>query len=483
MPGIPTSNIFQPGAISIPAANRQLMTDLQILQRHYYKYFVQKYGTQNYTMWLSTFAGMEETKGKEFYHRESLGKLMLHVANKTAVVAPAAGATITSTIQVADHYNAGTQSAIRVGETVKTASSGIEGKVLTVDKSVANAHSMTIRPLRIDQAFVSAGSANLLAGEVIKLMSNSEAGEASSNIDPQVPVEEKITNYCTELRDDWTATDLAEMEEVEYQLQGIDGQVSAGINQNGQSAYTYRGLTEANRRWLNNADLKLLFGGLQTNTGLNAAATGTKGFVPEVVARGNTVSYAIGSLDVGLIHSVTAMMDVYGNPLQNQWMMDIKQRQEFDDALFALYPAGAFVWGNGSASEEASVGYGFQQFRIDNYVLQLAKNPMFNTEVLYGVTPDVDQYRNFGIIVPQGSKSVKYANGMGNEQMGQIPNVTVMYEQPRGGGTIANGIKVWQYGGAAPDNLTATMKDTVSMIAYKGIRLMGAVQFFTVQGS
>lgn len=482
MAGIPTSNIFQPGSISLPAANRQLISDLQILQRHYYKDFVEKYGAQNWTTWLSTFSDMEQVNGKEFYHYEDLGKLMLHVVNKTAVTAPAAGATVTITIQVADHYNSGTESAIRVGETVKTTSSGIEGKVLTVDKSTPNAHQMTVRPLRADQAFVSAGSADLLAGEGIKLMSNSEAGEASSNIDPQMPVNEKITNYCTEIRDDWTATDLAEMEEVEYTVAGVSG-LSDGINQDGQSAYTYRGLTNANRRYLNNIDAKLLFGGLQTNTGLNAAATGTKGFVPEVVARGNPIAYTVGSLDLSIIHAVTAMMDVNGNPMQNQWLMDIKQRQEFDDALFNLYPAGAFVWGQGSASEEASVGYGFQSFRIDNYVLQAGKNPMFNTEVMYGFTPDTDQYRNFGIIVPQGSKSVRYSNGAGNENMGKIPNVTVMMQEPRGGGSKGNGIKVWEYGGAARDNMTGTMKHTVSMICYRGIRLMGAQQFFTVVGS
>lgn len=481
--GISTgSNIFQPGAISIPQANRQLMSDLQILNRHFYKYFINKYPNQMFTNWLATFAGMEETKGQEFYHYESLGKRMLHVVNKTAVAAPAAGATVTVVIQVADHYNAGTQSAIRVGETVKTASSGIEGKVLTIDKTTANAHSMTIRPLRADQAFVSAGSANLLANEVLKLMSNTEAGEASSNIDPQIPVNEKITNYCTTIRDDWKATDHAEMEEVEYIIQGTGGDISAGIKQDGQSAFTYRGLTEANLRYLTNIDLKLQFGGLQTNTGLNASDRGTKGLVPEIQARGNSVGYTIGSLDIGLIQAITAQMDVYGNPIQNQWLMDIRQRQEFDNALFALYPAGAFVWGNGAASEQASVSYGFKQISVDNYVLSVGKNMAFNTEVLYGVTPDVDQYRNFGIIVPQGSKSVRGNNGNG-EGFTKMDNLTIMFEAPRGGGTIQNGIKVWEYGGAANENMTGTMNHTVSMITYRGLRLSQASQFFTVSGS
>ena len=480
MPGISTTSIFTPSAISLPAANYQLISDLQLLAPHYWKQFVEKYGDQDYTQWLSTFAGMEKVDGRAFFHFEDLGKLMVAITSKNAISAPAAGATVTVTLITADHYQSGTESPIRVGETVKTASSGIEGKVLTVNKATPNAHFMTVRPLRSDQAFVSAGSANLLANEVIKLMSNSEAGESSTNIDPQMPVGERIDNTTTEIREDWDATDRAEMEAVYYDYDRAAP--TPGINRDGQGAYTYRGLVAANRRFLNNVAFKLMFGGIQNNTGLNPGTVGTKGLVPEIVARGQATTYSLGSLDLGKIHAITAQMDVQGNPVQNDWLMDIFQRQEFDDTLFAQYPAGAFVWGQGSQSEEASVGYGFQNFRIDAYMLRLKKYSMFNTEVIYGKTPDVDQYRNFGIIIPNGSVNTKYNNG-GETKMGKLPNATVMYQDPRGGGTISNAIKVWQYGGASPAANSATMNDTVSMITYRAIRAAGLNQFFTVSGS
>lgn len=474
MAGINTDNISSPNVISLPAANYELISDLNLLAPHYWDTFVEKYGDQNYTQWLSTWAGMDKVEGREFFHFESLGKRMAAITIKTAVSAPAAGATVTIALSVDDHWDAGTKSPIRVGETVRLASNGVEGKVLTVNKSVDNAHTATVRPLKSDVAFASAGSANLLVGEVVKLASNTEAGEASTNIDPQMPVDERITNTTTEIRDDWTATDRAEMETIWYNYTDDGGFGSAGINRGKQGAYTYRGLVEANKRYLNNVDLKLLFGGVQTNTGLNAGTVGTKGIVPEIVARGNAITYSLGAMDLAKIHAVTAQMDVQGNPVMNQWLMDIFQRQEFDDTLFAQYPAGAFVWGTGSKSEEASVGYGFQNFRIDGYMLQLKKQNIFNTEVLYGKTPDVDQYRNFGIIMPQG-----YVSNRGKK----IPNLSIMYQEPMGGGVISNGVKVWEYGGGAPQNLTATMQHTVSMICYKGARVAGATQFFTVTGS
>lgn len=479
---INTSNIAPVSVVSLPAANYELISDLQLLAPHYWKDFINNFGAQNFTTWLSTFGGMEKVEGREFFHFEDTGKLMVAVTNRTAVVAPAAGATVTITIAADEHWDAGTKSAIRVGETVRIASNDVEGKVLTVNKSVDNAHTMTVRPLKAAQAFVSAGSANLLAGEILKLASNTEAGEASTNIDPQMPIDERISNTTTEIRDDWNATDRAEMEQIWYDYVNDGGWGSAGINRGKQGAYTYRGLVMANRRFLNNVDFKLTFGGVQTNTGLNAGTVGTKGWVPEVIDRGNTVTYSLGSLGLAQMHAITAQMLVNGNPQQNQWLMDIYQRQSIDDTLFAQYPAGAFVWGQGSASQEASVAYGFDNFKVDNFMLQFGLNASFNTEVVYGKSPLVDKYRNFGIIIPQGQIQTKSNNG-GITKTSRLKNLQVMYQEPMGGGTIANGVKVWEYGGAAPDNLTATMQHTVSMICYKAVRAAGLNQFFTVQGS
>jgi len=482
MAGINTSNIASPNVISLPAANYDLIASQQLLAPHYWTEFVNNFGAQNFTTWLSTFGGMELVEGRDFFHFEDTGKLMASVSIKTAVVAPAAGATVTIAIATGDHWDSGTKSPLRVGETVRLASNGVEGKVLTVNKSVANAHTATVRPLKSTQAFVSAGSLNLLAGEVVKLGSNTEAGEASANIDPQMPIDTRISNTTTEIRDDWTATDRAEMEKIFYDYQEDGGFGSAGIKRGKQGAYTYRGLVLTNKRFLNNVDFKLTFGGTQTNTGLNAGTVGTKGWVPEVVSRGNAVTYSLGNLGIAKLHAITAQMLVNGNPMQNQWVMDIFQRQEFDDTLFAQYPAGAFVWGNGSASMEASVAYGFDNFKIDNFMLQLGLNSSFNTEVTHGKTPDVDQYRNFGIIVPQGTVNTKSNNG-GVTKPSKLKNLQVMYQEPLGGGTIANGVKVWEFGGNADVNMTGTLNHTVSMVTYKAVRAAGLNQFFTVSGS
>jgi len=58
MAGIPTSNILQPGAISITGGvNRALVSQLQLLTPQYYNKYVEKYGNEDFTWWLATFGG------------------------------------------------------------------------------------------------------------------------------------------------------------------------------------------------------------------------------------------------------------------------------------------------------------------------------------------------------------------------------------------------------------------------------------------
>jgi hypothetical protein len=120
-----------------------------------YNYFFQ---------WLATFDGMQEVKNQNFFWFESRGKNQLAVTNLNAVNAPAAGATVTINIPAGELYSSGTSySPLRVGETVYVASSNIGGEILTVPTP----DSATIRPKKSTEAFVSAGSANLLAGEIL----------------------------------------------------------------------------------------------------------------------------------------------------------------------------------------------------------------------------------------------------------------------------------------------------------------------------
>ena len=56
------------------------------------------------------------------------------VTNESTVAA-AAGATVTLTLGAEAYYNNGTQSPLRVGETLRVASSNIEGVIVEIDST------------------------------------------------------------------------------------------------------------------------------------------------------------------------------------------------------------------------------------------------------------------------------------------------------------------------------------------------------------
>ena len=472
MAGIPTSNILQPGAISVTGGvTRALISDLQLLTPQYYSKYVEKYGSEEFFMWLATYGGMEEVKNRNFFWFENRGKLMVAVSNLTLVSSPAAAATVSVTISNADVYNAN-QSPLRVGETVRIASNNVEGVIVTVPTY----NTCTIRPKQSTQAF--AGSTgSLLAGEVLIFGGNTDVGEASGSVEPLIHLDTRYENNITEMRESFSATDLAEMTEVFYNS-GVSGSEMGGGGQAGTSFFTLKGLKKSNTRFLNNIENKLMRGDIQNNTGLNTTTSvGTQGFIPKIAADGETVGYTPGTLDIAKLHEITRIMDVNGCAKDNLWLQDIYQRQNFSDGIFKEFPAGAWVWGSNEKSEEANINYGVQSIMIDGYRFGVKKYSQFNTEVTTGKTPTVDAFRNYGIICPQGStRDAK-------DSTKEYKNIQVMFQQPVKGGTVGNGIRVWQWGGGSMNPTDGTMRDHVEMITYRGLRVSSANQFIQVQAA
>ena len=170
-------------------------------------------------------------------------------------------------------------------------------------------------------------------------------------------------------------------------------------------------------------------------------------------------------------------MDVNGCAKDNLWLQDIYQRQNFSDGIFKEFPAGAWVWGANEKSEEANINYGVQSIMIDGYRFGVKKYKQFNTETYTGKTPTADAFRNYGIICPQGTARDS------KDSTKVYKNITVMYQQPVKGGTVGNGIRVWQWGGGSLNPTDGTMRDHVEMITYRGLRVCAANQFIQVTAS
>lgn len=473
MAGIPTSNISQPGVISVTGGvSRAIVSGLQLLTPQYYNKYGQKYGTEMYDYfftWLSTFDGMQQVKNQNYFWFESKGKNQIAVTNLSQVTTPSAGATVTVNIPASQLYSSGAYSPLRVGETVYVASSNIGGEILTVPTP----DSCTIRPKKVTEAFVSAGSTSLLAGEILIFGGLTDVGEASSSYESQTHLDVKYDNNITEIREEYAATDLAEMTDI-YYSSGVTGDVINNVGQAGSSYFTYKSMVKTDVRYLNSIDSRLMRGDAITNTGLiSSTSVGTQGFIPKISADGETVNYTPGTLDIAKLHEITRIMKVNGCAPQNVWLQDIFQRQDFSDGIFKEYPAGAYVWGQGSNSKEASVAYGCQELLIDGVLFQVKEYKPFNTEVQTGLTPNNDYFRNYGIISPMGSTPDAKDYTM-------MKNISVMYQDPPKGGTTGNGIRTWAWGGGSLNATDGTMRDHVSYITYRGLRVACPNQFVIV---
>jgi len=476
MAGIPTSNILQPGAISITGgANRALVSQLQLLKPAYYNKYTEKYGNEDFTWWLATYGGMEKALNRDYFWFENRGKLMIAVSNLNQVSAPAAGAIVNNLqISAADYYST-TQAPLRNGETVYIASNFVEGVISNLNTATPGAFTFSVTPKRSDYAFAGP-TGNLEAGEILYFGGDMDAGEASDTIAPQIHLDQKYQNSITEMRETWSATDTAEMTAVYYD-DGISGDSVAGGAQAGYSLFTYKGLIKSNTRYKDYIEQKLMFGDVVTNPLITNGTVGSQGVVPKILQDGETIGYTPGTLDIPKIHEITRIMDVNGCVNQAMWLADIFQRQNFTDGIFKEFPAGAFVWGQGEKSQDASLAFGFQSLLMDGYLFNIKKYKFFNGEVRTGKTALTDRYRDFGIICPNGeTRDAKDASKV-------YKNLTIMYMDPPKGGTTGNGIRVWPWGGGSMNPTTGKMNDNVEQICYRGTRVVAANQFLIVEAA
>lgn len=476
MAGIATANILQPGNIAVSGgANRALVSQLQLLTPQFWNQFVEKFGAENWTWWLATYGGMEIVKNRNFFWFESRSKLMIGIQLATNATGATAGATITCTLAAGFHFNSGTQTPLRSGETVYIASTNVGAEILAIPGTTPNAFTFTLRPKKSTDSLATAGQVStLLATDVLIFGGRVDVGEASGTNVPQVYLTDRQDNNTTEIHDSWSATDLGGMTDV-FIDSGVSGTPINGVSQAGTSYFTYMGLTKASQRFVNNVERKLMFGDIVNNTGLGTdTSVGTEGFFPKIISDGETVGKSGGNIDIAYLHTLTRVMDVNGCTKQNMWVSDIYDNQAFSDGIFSQFPAGAFVWGQGEKSEEASVAYGFKLIDIDGYRFQKTKYKNLNTEAYVGLTPDQDYFRSSSFICPMGeTPDAKTPSRV-------YKNITVMTQEPpkiSQNGSVGNGIRAWVHGGGSTAATDGTMRENVEMYAVRGLRVVAANQF------
>jgi hypothetical protein len=444
------SGFVNPGA----GLTRGIVSDLSILKPQYYPKFINKYGAENYTMLLEMLGFKGQVKSQVIRHWENLGKLHQAVQVQTNVTGATNGSAVTFTLTSGSHYDSGTKSPIRVGEIVEVASTGIQGKVVSVDKTSSGAHTATVRPLKSTQGFESAAvNERLDANEWILFRGQAAVGEASSKGDAMIPRVEEVLNYVSEIREDWRVTDRAMIEEIWF-----------GDN------YSYKGLEDAVKRYMNNKEFTLMFGNDITNTNASATSKNTIGLLNQIENRGTGVSYTAGGLDRAKLHEITRVLDFNGGAVENHLLADVFLRQELDDELFDLYDAGAILWGTVGGNKEAAAMYGFGSITMDGYTFHIKKYLPFSPEAVYGATPTDHQYKNYGIVVPM-------SQGRDPQTGERYNSIEITYNNVNG-----KDLHIWETGAFAKSPTSDIAELNVHHLCYAGMRVFGANRFVRISG-
>lgn len=440
-----------PAGVALSSVNRAFITAFSMQDRSYLGELDYQYGNESYVWLMESMGNKTKVTNKEFYHWENRGKLHHSIQVASATGFAGAGANGTVTLASGSHLNSGTQSPVRVGEVVENPKNGIQGKITAVNKTVAGAHTATIEPLRSTDTFT------VSANDYLVFKGLTDMGEASDVADSLVNPARKVTNTITEIREDYKITDLAAMEQVEFSIDG-------------KPYYWYKGTKEAEKRFLNNIEWKLIFGKDVTNTAVTANGTaGTLGLIPQIESRGGVITSGAGTFDMARFQQISRELDYNGAGPEVQLLQDVIQFQEVQNNLFSKYDQGAVLWASVGGSSEAAAKYGFQSLAIEGRSVHFKKYLNFNVEKTHGVAPTTAYYRNYGLVLPMGKVRDKESGNM-------APIIEVCYlDIPQTGE-----FNIYDHGGLARNNKTGKQELINTFVTHKGLRLRGANQCLIV---
>lgn len=443
-----------PASFLSTLAFNQAGSQVSPLDRSFAPDLVNIYGNQNYTMLLEQFGKKETTENQTFYHYEDRGKLHAYVTVSAIGTGSANGATITG---ISSTTTSGSLSPLRNGEIVENLTNNIQSKVSAVVRGATTTFSLT--PLNSGQA------ATVAVGDVLVFKGLSEVGENSTKFDNIQNFVNKIVNTTTEIREDFEITDRAMMEKIEFAVDGI-------------RYYRRKGTKDAEKRFLNNVEDRLIFGVPVTNTGnaVVSGSVGTDGLLSQINSRGSKYTYVnTTALTMADFQGVTRAMDFNGAASELHWLSDVHQFQKIQRDLFTLYPQGAIIWDSVGGNAEAAAKMGFRSLAVDGYQVHFKKYAPFSPEWKYGVTTAQAQnstYAQYGVIIPQGTSR--------DPKLGSANHTISIVNQSIPG---IGEINAYEWGGLAPSNKDGQMHVVNTMITYKGIRVRGANQCVIFDGA
>lgn len=442
-----------PSAGARPQATRQLLTDLGLITERSYDQFVAKYPSvvaDNYIVGKESVSGnLIFTPNRRFYHWEDLGKT-LPAFRITGAVTGLAGADVTVTLAAGSHYNSGADSPIAPGYEFTDNTTNRTYLIVSVNKSVASAHTAVLRPAK------AAGATSIAAGEQLNYKGRPHTEEGSTKKQGLFSREEKIYGEASTIRTDIEFTDLSMFEKTDLPDSPA-----------GYSYYKIRQLDKEVERFSAVQELQLMLGDSTDNLGATGQNSNSTGLVQQAIGRGQSANQA--AVDADLFRVLKRKVEAEGYSNEYHGLLDTELEIKVQDYLKGNYPAGQVVYASFNGNKEVALAQNFESYNIYGINYHFKSYKYFNAARTYGADIGTGYWSNFGIWIPQGTAM--------DPKTGKLVNrFAVRYQAEKAGDPI---IRVGQDGMFAEPPIGTDARLTVSHITYKGIETMGMNGYIT----
>jgi hypothetical protein len=282
--------------------------------------------------------------------------------------------------------------------------------------------------------------------------------EKSDQTSTRVPRTAKVTNYIQIFRKDYEVTDVAEMNEVEFEYMG-------------QKFLWVKGVDDTADQFRMDEDLGLLIN--PTFTTLTdaggAALQGAKGLIPQITDSGNTLEY-FGNPDMTTIDDAILILNrsfgdheyIVGQGIDvnlgwKNWLIDFAKGGD-NNISFNAFDGG----------QKQAVNLDFQSISIAPYSFHFQTwDCLSHSDSLgAGNMP----YRNMAVFIPTGkAKNPEPGEGFSNYE----PYLQLVYSKVPGAANEDKGdYKMWESGANAKTGATSTVATRViSMMSYKSLEV------------
>lgn len=437
-----------PSSFSSSSINRAstLISELNIVVPRAYNEFINKWQFVPYIM-MNELAGNElETKNKEFYWYEAAGRHMGFV-QANATVAGANGADVVVTLKSTSHSEGGTKSFPEIGKVIFNSTTGIESRVIAVNKSVSGAHTMTLRPV------IAATSAAVTANDELQDRGYKYVGEASDYTATEIQNIDKYTNYVTQLRIDSKFTDLSLAERIDFEFDG-------------KPYYKYKQLADDNHKFRLQRELALMDSNLTDNLGYTES--GSSGVIQQVQANGITQNYASWGLTE--FATLERQLDAVGGPAEYDWLSDINQTIDIQTAFGTEFNNGAILYAQNGDMANLDLKRGFKSYTPFQRQYNFTRYQPFSNTAFYGGTASGVR-NNFGLVIPKGTGSDAKTRNI-------VPRFCIRFSTIDGQKVVIS-----DSGALSSNGKTPKMELVVSQESHQAVQVFGALQYAIVKKS